>query len=80
MTKEEELLRALLGANDELVAVFKLYEDFEAAANAEEEITVTERGGAGQTTDSTVRAFWLRYIHQFDIVSTIPGYRRTIIQ
>ena len=73
MTKEEKLLQALLGANDELVAVFKVYEDFEAAANAEEEMTMTRRGGAEQTTDSTVRAFWPRYLQQFDIASTTPG-------
>ena len=68
MTKEEELLQALLGANDELVAVFKLYEDFKAA---EEEMTVTERGGVEQITDSKERAFW-QYIHRFDVASIIP--------
>lgn len=55
MTKEGELLRALLGANDELIAVFKLYEDLKAAANVEE-VTVTDHGGAGQTTENTVSA------------------------
>lgn len=68
MTKEEVLLQVLLGVIDGLVAVFKLYEDFEAAANA---ATVPERGGMEQTTDTKALAFW-QYIHRFDIASTIP--------
>jgi hypothetical protein len=57
MTKEEEFLRAVLSANDALVAVFKLYNSVEAAAKGQEEVTVTVHGGAEQTTDRTVRAF-----------------------
>ena len=60
MTKEEKILKALLGANNELVAVFKFYEDSKASS-----------GGAEQTTDSKARAFW-QYTHRFDITSTIP--------
>jgi len=75
MTKEEEILQALLSANDALVGVFELYNGFEAAAKAEEvTVTVTVHGGAEQTTDRTVRALRPWSIHQLDIASTIPGY------
>ena len=55
-------MAALLNANQELLDVFKCYGELEAATNAEQERTVTQRGRAEQTADTTVRAFRSRYI------------------
>jgi hypothetical protein len=57
ITKEEELLAALLNAIDKLSAVFKIYDDLEATADAEQETTVTEHGTMEQRADAMVRPF-----------------------
>jgi hypothetical protein len=59
MTKEEQLLAALLNANQELLDVFKCYSELEAAANAEKEKRAHNRGRAEQKADTTVRGFFL---------------------
>jgi hypothetical protein len=58
VTTEEKLLAALLNANQELLDVFKCYNELEAAANAEQERAATKRGRAEQKADTTVRTFW----------------------
>jgi len=54
ITKEEQLLVALLNANQELIDVFKCYNELGAAAIAQKE---KRRGRAEQKTDTTVRVF-----------------------
>ena len=57
LSKEENLLAALLSANQDLVDVFKCYSDLEAVANAEKEKRGYNRGRAEQKPDATVRIF-----------------------
>ena len=57
ITAEEELLAALLGANQDLVDVLKCYDDLEAAARAEQETGGHERGRAEQKPEAKVCVF-----------------------
>jgi len=74
LTKQEKLLAALLAANQELVDVFKCYDDLQAAVNAEQEKIGHNRGRMEQKADATVRFFrsWCSY--PFDIPIANPVY------
>jgi len=59
LTKEEKLLAALLTANQELVEVFRIYEELEKLAFDEmEEREVAKRSKAETKLDRTVSLFF----------------------
>ena len=74
LSKEENLLAALLSANQDLVDVFKCYNDLEAAANAEKEKRGYNRGRAEQKPDATVRVFRPWSSCPFDLSVANPVY------
>jgi len=59
LTKEEKLLAALLNANEELIEVFRIYEELEKMAVTEmEEREVAKRSIVETKLDRTVRHFY----------------------
>ena len=74
ITKEEKLLASLLSANQDLVDVFKCYNDLEAAAIAEQEKRGYKRGRAEQKPDATVRVFRPWSSCPFDLSVANPVY------
>ena len=74
ITKEEKLLASLLSANQDLVDVFKCYNDLEAAANAEQEKRGYKRGRAEQKPETTVSVFRSWRSYPFDVSVANPVY------